>query len=1154
MIRNSTCFYGTVACAIVLSAASVRAASYHVQRLASGFHLPVYATTAPGDDDRIFVVQLGGLASHETDGDPNTSALGKIMIYNRSTGTVNANPFLVIPDTDTTDPVTNEPEVGLWALAFHPDYENNGRYFVNVAVENADTNSPFSEMIRGYSVSANPDVSNPLPDELIMEIPKPSRPGNSAFNHNGSWMGFNPIANAPNDDKQYLYITLGDGGDQHDPDQNGQGLDELFGGTLRIDVDAPTDPGLNYHIPASNPFVGQAGVREEVWNYGLRNPWQASFDRQTGDFWITDVGQNQREEVNFQPASSAGGENFGWRLREGTVATPTGGVGGPAPPGAIDPVYEYFHLGQGEEGFEGNSVAGGRLYRGPIQELQGKYVFADSRSGEVWSFDPANPFGSIERMKQIPAFTPDVGIIDYVVSIGEDNQGNLLIVDYDGELYQVFPNLAFTLSVNRDNGQMTLSNQTGQALDVRGYSLSSASGAIDPAQLTPVTGNYDAPPAGDGSFDSANAWQITSPGGTQQTLTESTTGTAAALGIGESFALSGPGAWIKSFYEDLDLSVTLGDGSVVGATVVYTGNGGSPFDRSDLNFNGTLDPADWNIFRVHFGTNLAGMTLAEAYQFGDLDGDGDDDFYDFRAFQSDYTALNGAGAFAALLNVPEPASLTLGVTVIAVLSFLRRRFCGGAVRTCPHLSSGKQRSFRIATIAAAWLVVGMLSSNACAALVRQYTFNGGTAEDLIGSADGTLNGGATINLGKLELPGTSGSYVSLPGAAINMTSFTDMTFEAWFTFEGGGVWQRVFDFGRTQGGQGMDYVFYSPNSGGGDNRAAIKNDNLAENVATAGPTVSQNTRHHMVVTIDDDANGGTNRMSLYLDGVLGDDVALSYSLSELSNTAAYLGRSTWSGDPYLNGSIDEFRIYSHALSLIEVQNSFAAGPVPLDLLRLDVNTFTGNVSLENTHSESLTFDYYSVASLAGTLDADGWNSLDEQDVDAIGGGSGQSWDLLGPGDEQEVSEGFLLGASTLGPGASLDLGQLFDPSVFGKRSNGDLTFEFALQGSDLVEGVVNYIAPPPLLGDYNDNGVVDAADYTVWRDNLGANIALPNEAVTPNVVNQADYDEWKTRFGDAIGGGSLAAPGSVPEPGAAYLVLATCVGAATAAARRRHRN
>jgi hypothetical protein len=488
--------------------------------------------------------------------------------------------------------------------------------------------------------------------------------------------------------------------------------------------------------------------------------------------------------------------------------------------------------------------------------------------------------------------------------------------------------------------------------------------------------------------------------------------------------------------------------------------------------------------------------------------------------------------------VPEPATFTMGMAVLAMVSMLRRRTSSNR-----HANTTRWLAPIFASVFLIWS-----GSHARAALVRQYTFNGGTVEDLIGTADGALQGGATISLGKLQLPGTSGSYASLPGATINMTTFTDMTFEAWFTFEGGGVWQRVFDFGRTQGGQGMDYVFYSPNSGGGDNRAAIRNNSDPENVAVGGPTVSTKNLHHVVVAIDDDANGGSNLMSLYLDGVLMDDVVLSYSLSQLSNTAAYLGRSTWNADPYLSGSIDEFRIYNHSLSLAEVQSNFAAGPVPLELLRLDVNTFTGEVSIFNSASESLTFDYYNVASAAGALDPEGWNSLDEQNVDAIGGAGGQSWDVLGPADDSEVTEGFLLGGSTLAAGASLNLGKLFDPSVLGKRNNGDLTFEFALQSSDLITGSINYITPPPLLGDYNDDGVVNAADYTVWRDNLGSNITLPNEATTPGVVNQADYDQWKARFGNAIGSGSLAAAG-VPEP--STLLLVASVGALVLALKPR---
>src|SRR5690606_31829454 len=142
-----------------------------------------------------------------------------------------------------------------------------------------------------------------------------------------------------------------------------QNTSSLLGKMLRIDVngdDFTDDDARNYAIPDSNPFATSGGAPEE-WAYGLRNPWRASFDRQTGDLWIGDVGQNNREELNFQPADSDGGENYGWRLREGTIATPTGGVGGDRPPGAIDPIYDYPRN-------PGNAITGGYVYRGPIPE------------------------------------------------------------------------------------------------------------------------------------------------------------------------------------------------------------------------------------------------------------------------------------------------------------------------------------------------------------------------------------------------------------------------------------------------------------------------------------------------------------------------------------------------------------------------------------------------------------------------------------------------------------------------------------------------------------------------------------------------------------------------------------------------------------------
>jgi hypothetical protein len=274
-------------------------------------------------------------------------------------------------------------------------------------------------------------------------------------------------------------------------------------------------------------------------------------------------------------------------------------------------------------------------------------------------------------------------------------------------------------------------------------------------------------------------------------------------------------------------------------------------------------------------------------------------------------------------------------------------------------------------------------------------------------------------------------------------------------------------------------------------------------------------------------------MTVYLDGAFGGDVALTYSFSDFSTTnrLAYLGRSLFDADAYLNGTIDEFRIHNNALTAQQVQDSFATGPVPSDLIRLEVNTVTGAVSMKNQLSTPLTFDYYRVASEDGTLAPPTWDSLDDQNVDAIGVEEGQSWDEIGSPDATEVAELFLLGGSTLAPSASLSLGELYDPSVIGTRTNGDLVFQYALQGEGLRQGLITYVIPPPLPGDYSDNGVVDTEDYTVWRNHLNSAFQLPNEVsgVTPGSVTAEDYDAWKARFGNSLagsglGGGAVAAP------------------------------
>src|SRR5688572_7211463 len=416
--------FGGVVGLILLSLPTFAPAAVEgLQRVASGLSNPIFVTHAPGDASRLFIAQRGG----------------QIRILNLKTGVVQATPFL-----STT--VDTAGEGGLLGLAFHPNYANEGmpgfgKFYVDVT-----TGSPFTTRIREFTVSAtNPNVANPGSLREILSIAQPQT------NHNGGWIGFGPKDN-------FLYVAMGDGGNFNDEGPGhtaGTGnaqdtTNNLLGKMLRIDInrdDFPTDSARNYAIPPTNPFKAGVGVPgddvgdDEIWSFGFRNPFRAGFDRLTGDLWIGDVGQGVREEIDFQPANSAGGENYGWRLREGLLQTP--GVGGAKPPGNVDPVYDY---GRDNDQFGGTVVSGGYVYRGPDPALRGKYFFLDSRNSvstaddNYWMFDPANPFGTVQNIDSL--LTPNVGSPQWPVSFGEDARGNLYIAYLvTGDVYRIDTNV-----------------------------------------------------------------------------------------------------------------------------------------------------------------------------------------------------------------------------------------------------------------------------------------------------------------------------------------------------------------------------------------------------------------------------------------------------------------------------------------------------------------------------------------------------------------------------------------------------------------------------------------------------------------------------------------------------------------------------------------
>ncbi len=366
------------------------------KRVASGFQRPVFATTPSGDTKRLFVVE-----QHS----------GLIRILQLSSGQINPAPFLKVPGISTAN------EQGLLGLAFHPKYATNGLLFVNLTRKVGS--NVFSE-IRRYKVSAgNPDLADAASAKAVLTIPQPAFP-----NHKCGWLAFGPK-------DRLLYIGTGDGGDANDPGQRAQNLGELLGKMLRIDVDGddfPNDTNRNYKIPPSNPFMNRAGARGEIWAFGLRNPWRNSFDRQTGDLYIADVGQEQTEEIDFQPAASHGGENYGWRAKEGSVKNPSPTVHDPIPAGVTDPIHEYHHD-------EGSAIVGGYVYRGTkIANLAGTYFFADM-TGAVWSFrfDGTTKKEFIQRTAELLPNGPTIALSAF----GEDGSGELYFLDLNGDVFQI---------------------------------------------------------------------------------------------------------------------------------------------------------------------------------------------------------------------------------------------------------------------------------------------------------------------------------------------------------------------------------------------------------------------------------------------------------------------------------------------------------------------------------------------------------------------------------------------------------------------------------------------------------------------------------------------------------------------------------------------
>jgi glucose/arabinose dehydrogenase len=340
----------------------------------SGLTQPVHIAHAGDGSGRIFVVEQGG----------------RIRIVKN--GVLAATPFL-----DIADRVSCCGERGVLSVAFPPGYAAKGHFYVDYTDKGGNT------VVARYRLTANPDVADPASEQVVLTVSQPYA------NHNGGQLAFGPHDG-------YLYIGMGDGGSSGDPENRAQDPAELLGKLLRIDVESGITP---YTVPSSNPFTRTPGYRPEIWALGLRNPWRFAFDRQTGDLYIGDVGQNQREEVDYQPAAFRGGANYGWRIMEGFHCYNPADC---SPTDLTLPIAEYDHS-------QGCAVTGGGVYRGSSPgELQGTYIFGDYCSGRIWGLHQDGGWRTSQLLRA------PFGISTF----GEDEAGEVYVADYaGGAIYRI---------------------------------------------------------------------------------------------------------------------------------------------------------------------------------------------------------------------------------------------------------------------------------------------------------------------------------------------------------------------------------------------------------------------------------------------------------------------------------------------------------------------------------------------------------------------------------------------------------------------------------------------------------------------------------------------------------------------------------------------
>jgi hypothetical protein len=682
------------------------------------------------------------------------------------------------------------------------------------------------------------------------------------------------------------------------------------------------------------------------------------------------------------------------------------------------------------------------------------------------------------------------------------------------------------LNVNRLTGALTLEAISTQPVNINSLSIVSDAGTLDPE-------NYAEIDAGNPTFDPDDAWQIDLADNTEISQSDTSGGAnnGATLTSGQTFAL-GTDVWRPFFDEDLDVFVfDTALGGEVRGTVEYTG--GSTARFGDLDLDGDVDVQDYLLFDNGFNEDVEGLSRFDAYFLGDLNGDANHNFEDFIAFAEAFDAANGAGAFAVMrAGVPEPGTWLLALAAAAMLSVRRRR------------NNSSWPCLRAVVIGTACL---LSAQAATAAELVEYLFDTNFNDTSGNNRHGMPNMGAfggmpTVSGGKLNLTGDLEEGLLVPlGAANPFSGLSDYTIELSFTSAGstafpdaGAILLGSANMNEPAEGENQSFaVFVEPQADGG---SLVVDYFFLGEVRVPDAMLLDGMEHSIKITYlapddpgpENDPNPGTMYLNIDGDWLTEDDI--TPRVPNIANHQVRIGGSLNTDFPYecvegecftteLQGTVDDFRILNE--------------PMAPTLLRAEVDLATGEITLVGGEFHR-DIRYYEISSEGGALNPAGWNSFQDQNLDVEGMGAGQHWDELAASQSQ-LAEAFLLGSSSFDENRDISLGNVF-------RSGGARDLEISVVTEDLVNVPVEVLyvnAPTAVAGDYNENGVVDAADYVVWRDRTGAG-SLPNEGgISPGTVDAADYNFWRSRIGAAAGSGAGAALDSraVPEPAAWTLVL-----------------